>query len=260
MDAVQESNSQLVQAWRLFSKSSPGRDFHDRPGLRFAWGEVPNVAYNAIILAEPLTSPEEFNRLAVHAIEYMRTKSFTGVFMVCDNWAPQSAQMPPLLKPAWKMTGMATEILSAPVGPLTTLDLRRVADRQTLIDLYDINSAGYGTAPELGRASTGPVEDWNENTFGYVAYQAGQPVACAATFPLDNRLYVGLVATVPHAQRRGYAEAVMRHSIEQARRTTGLSRIILHASDAGFPLYSRMGFRATSKFSVYYDALTSVVE
>ena len=155
---------------------------------------------------------------------------------------------------------MATDKLLDPVRPPVTLDIRRVADQKTLLDLYDINSAGYDIAPELGRASTGPVEDWDPKTFGYIGYDGGTPVVCAVTIPLDGRLYVEMVATIPAAQRRGYGETIMRHSIEQAARATGLTRIVLHASDEGYPIYLQMGFRATSKFSVYFDAVTSVVE
>jgi len=169
--------------------------------------------------------------------------------MVCDDWIPPDARIP--LPPAWKMTGMVADELRPPVRSLPKLDLRRVRDQKTLVDIYDINSAGYDVPPELGRASTGPVEDWDDNTFGYVAYESDQPVACAATFPIDNRLYVGMVATMPHAQRRGYAEMVLRHSLEKAGTATGLRRTVLHASDAGYPIYLRMGYRATSRFSVY---------
>jgi len=257
VDTLAEANSQLIQAWRLFSKSFPDRDLGDLPGLQLAWGEVPYFAYNAITLSEPVASQQDWDDRTARAIEYMSRKRFRGILMVCDDWIPAGVQCGEGLKLAWKMTGMVADELLAPVRTLATLDIRRVADQRTLIDLYDINSAGYDIRPELGRASTGPVEDWDHNTFGYVGYERDQPLACTATFPLDQRLYVGMVATVPRAQRRGYAESVMRHSLEQAARATGLSRTVLHASDAGFPIYLRMGYRATSKFTVYMPEFPS---
>jgi len=251
VDTLAEANSQLIQAWRLFSKSFPDRDLGDLPGLHLAWGEVPYFAYNAITLREPVASQQDWDDRAARAIEYMKRKRYRGILMVCDDWIPAGVRCGVGLKVAWKMTGMVTDELFPPVRPLATLDIRRVADQKTLIDLYDINSAGYDIRPELGRASTGPVEDWDDKTFGYVGYRGDQPMACTATFPIDERLYVGMVATVPRAQRRGYAEAVMRHSLKQAARATGLSRTVLHASDAGFPIYLRIGYRVTSKFTVY---------
>ena len=49
-------------------------------------------------------------------------------------------------------------------------------------------------------------------------------------------------------QGRGYAEAVMRRAIEAGRQLTGLTRVSLHASDAGRPLYASMGFQASAGF------------
>jgi ribosomal protein S18 acetylase RimI-like enzyme len=246
---IEEANSQLVQAWRLFSRSHPERDLGELAGLKLAWGEVPYFAYNAIIMDGQVASQEEVDRRVGLAQEYMSSRKYRGVLMVCDDWMPAGAKLQ--LDLAWKMTGMVTEELLPPVRSLPELDMRRVADEKTLLDIYDINCAGYYVAPELGRASTGPVTDWDENTFGYVAYRDDEPVACAATFPVDNRLYVGMVATMPQARRRGYAETVLRHSLEQAARATGLRRTVLHASNEGFPIYLRMGYRETSRFSVY---------
>jgi len=248
---LEEANSQLVKAWRLLSKSAPERDHGELPGLKLAWGEVPYYAYNAIIVDGPVASQDELDRRVVVAAEYMNDRKYKGILMVCDDWIPPDARIQ--LPLAWKMTGMVAGELLPPVRGLPKLDLRPVKDKKTLIDIYDLNCTGYGVALQLGRASTGPLEDWDDNTFGYVAYEDDQPVACAATFPIDNRLYAAMVATMPHAQRRGYAEAVLRHSLKEAGRATGLRRTVLHASDAGFPIYLRMGYRATSKFSVYME-------
>jgi predicted acetyltransferase len=79
----------------------------------------------------------------------------------------------------------------------------------------------------------------------------GKPVASSATFNVDGRMYVGLVATLPEMQRRGYAEAVMRKSLEECAKETGQTRTILHATDAGRPVYLRMGYHDTSKFVAY---------
>jgi ribosomal protein S18 acetylase RimI-like enzyme len=69
--------------------------------------------------------------------------------------------------------------------------------------------------------------------------------------PLNGALHVMCVATMPAHQRRGYAEAVMRHSLAQASRATGLTRTTLHATEAGKPAYQRMGYRETATFTGY---------
>jgi predicted GNAT family N-acyltransferase len=79
----------------------------------------------------------------------------------------------------------------------------------------------------------------------------GAPAAGAFATPLEDALYVGWVATAKGHRGRGLAELVMRTSLEAAHRATGLDRTVLHATEAGFPVYVRMGYRAVVGFPVY---------
>jgi GNAT superfamily N-acetyltransferase len=88
---------------------------------------------------------------------------------------------------------------------------------------------------------------WREDSFGYVGYARGQAVTSAGTFPVAGTIYVAFVATLPEAHGKGYAEAVMRHAIDRGRQGMGLTRMTLHASDMGRPLYQSMGFEAGSQ-------------
>lgn len=59
----------------------------------------------------------------------------------------------------------------------------------------------------------------------------------------------GLIVNVfvePEWRRRGIAEALMRAVIADAREN-GLANLVLHASDAGRPLYERLGFATTNE-------------
>jgi GNAT superfamily N-acetyltransferase len=59
------------------------------------------------------------------------------------------------------------------------------------------------------------------------------------------------VATRPEAQKRGYAEAVVRFALQRAHEATGLTRTTLHATDAGRPVYKRVGYYDTAKIMAY---------
>ena len=87
--------------------------------------------------------------------------------------------------------------------------------------------------------------------FGFVADENGRPVSGAATFAVEDWLYLHMVATAPDVQRRGYAETLVSHSLGEAMRATGVRKVVLHASAAGMPLYQRMGFRPTTRFRGY---------
>jgi len=66
-----------------------------------------------------------------------------------------------------------------------------------------------------------------------------------------NSLRVGWVATSKAHRRLGLAELVIRSSLEDARKTTGLERTILRATSEGLPVYTRMGYRPVVKFPFY---------
>ena len=55
----------------------------------------------------------------------------------------------------------------------------------------------------------------------------------------------------PSYRRLGYGEATMRAALAEMQRRTGLDRIVLQSTEAGYALYRRMGFRDATRFSVY---------
>jgi predicted GNAT family acetyltransferase len=61
------------------------------------------------------------------------------------------------------------------------------------------------------------------------------------------------VATAPDHQRRGYADAAMRQALTHAREAHGAAPTMLHATDAGKPVYERMGYRSISTHLLYLD-------
>jgi hypothetical protein len=70
-----------------------------------------------------------------------------------------------------------------------------------------------------------------------------------------------LVFTIPghrrknaDTQRKGYGEATVRCALHAAYEATGLKRTSLHATDAGFPIYQRVGYHYVTGFRVYKPA------
>jgi ribosomal protein S18 acetylase RimI-like enzyme len=86
------------------------------------------------------------------------------------------------------------------------------------------------------------------STLGYVE---NQPVSTATTFLINDEFYLGWVATLPNYRNQGYAEAVIRHSLEQAAQRYGKKRTVLHATFVGFPVYQRIGYQPTAYFRTY---------
>ena len=83
---------------------------------------------------------------------------------------------------------------------------------------------------------------WEPPLVGYVGYAGDEPVTTTVVIPFDGMAYVAWVATSPDHRRRGYAQAIMRYALSNARAVLGTQRTHLHATDAGSPVYRKMGY------------------
>ena len=81
----------------------------------------------------------------------------------------------------------------------------------------------------------------------------GKPACCAAVMMVDDYRYVALVATDPEQQRRGYADAAMRRALEVAAQVHGDRPTVLHATEAGRPIYQRMGYTKIATHTVFME-------
>jgi GNAT superfamily N-acetyltransferase len=155
------------------------------------------------------------------------------------------------LTQASTVVGMVTEQLASPARPLPEVETRRIDDERGRLALADLNAAAYDVAAEWVREAVAGEALWHTPLYGYVAYVDGAPVSTAFAVPLHGVLYVGFVATASAYRRRGLAELVMRRSLEDATRVTGITRTALHATADGYPVYIRMGYRPVDAFWLF---------
>jgi len=72
----------------------------------------------------------------------------------------------------------------------------------------------------------------------------GRPIVEVAPVPLVVNVY-----TERECRGQGVARALMRVVMKWAAATLGSDRVVLHASDAGRPLYTSLGFGPTNEMS-----------
>ena len=91
-----------------------------------------------------------------------------------------------------------------------------------------------------------------EDADGHVVAGGGVVTADWPGFPgepLARRAWILNMYTEPHARRRGLARLLVRTMIEWCR-AVGLRSVWLHASDAGRPVYSSLGFQPTNEMNL----------
>lgn len=219
-------------------------------GATIAWAGVAMPLFNHAILDTPVTDLTDFDRRLALVLEFAEARKRAPVISMFHEWLPHhlAGSLAGILEPrGWRKEmnafGMVMETLPALVT-IPGLEIRRIQDAATARMSADINAAAYGVPAEWEREVFDHQDVWHGSVYGYVGLMDGEHVSTALAILLDGRLYVACVATMPEHQRRGYADAVIRHALAEAASETGVTRSILHASDAGLSVYQRMGYRA----------------
>jgi GNAT superfamily N-acetyltransferase len=250
-----ESLHQFISVWKMIGRPFPRVDQTDRPGVAITWPDTRFPFHNALFLTEELTDAQVLQDRVQQAAAYLRARRNSGWFVVClDNVSGAAKKSLPAilaeakLAPAIPMTGMAGDILplKAPGDP--ALRFERILDDTTIQDFAQLNCISYDVPIEASQSLVKEHTLWHEHAYGFVAYKGDEPVSTATAIVNEGCLFLFLVATMPAERRQGYAEAVVRHALQTGHEATGIRRTVLHATDAGYPVYLRLGYHPTVKF------------
>jgi GNAT superfamily N-acetyltransferase len=254
MTPLEESNQQYRLLMELVAGSFPnGENQELTRGMNAAFGRAPVAFMNQCLLTQPAADLADLRTRIEAAIQYAGGIGMPWLMGLCHEWMPEGAAE--LVKqcgfsPAMELVGMAADELLPPRRELPGLDYERARGQAGADAIAAINQAAYGMPDEMAAMMSIPPL-WEDDNCGMIGSAGGVQVTCSATFALAGCLYVGWVATLPGHQRRGYAEAVMRHSLNEAAAATGLKRTVLHASPAGTAIYEAMGYRRVCNFTAY---------
>jgi GNAT superfamily N-acetyltransferase len=260
IDEVSESLDQWVKFCSTGPNPACGGEIIREPGLIITCCRTSWPMGNIAIFTDPVESVADLARRAETVHECLTAQGCSGVFFVADSLIQSlQSQTPGVFArygyaPILTVMGMAADALVAPVRPLPVLRYCTVSDSASRRTVAELNAMAYEVPLEWGHDYGERTDVWSHGAVGIIGYLHDRPAACAVTVPLDGRLYMALVATAHEFRRLGCAEAVMRRSLEDAAKSTGHTRTILHASPMGRPLYSQMGYHDTVPFTVYAHA------
>jgi GNAT superfamily N-acetyltransferase len=256
MTPAEESVLVLLEAWKLMIGRLADPKITHSDGVASMFGNVPLPFFNMSAFDRPVVDEADLRGLLALTRGRARTCQYDSMVGLCEAWLPEDwARIVEQegFALALNLTWMTGNQLLPPRRALPDLVIRRVADEAAARDLSSINATAYGLPLEWFDCICN-LRLWHADSRGYVGYAGGRAVTCAAVFPVAGTMYVGMVATLPEAQGKGYADAVMRYAIEQGRSLMGPLRITLHASDAGEPVYRAMGFEAGGRLPLLVPA------
>jgi GNAT superfamily N-acetyltransferase len=257
---AEESNRLFQHAWTYFARQLPRGGTTRLPGLLLANGRSPLPFMNAAMVTSPLADEAELRGHIERAGRHFQADGVHWILVISNDLVPDAlrGRLTEICADAgmaymMPMYGMATDRLVPPVRPLPEIDLQVVDEETRRTAVGDLNAAGYAIPAEICHPVTNVPELWKD-MIGVVGQVDGVPVATASVATIDDIAYVALVATAPEQQRKGYAETVMRHALAQAREAWGPQRTVLHATAAGRPVYTRMGYADTVGFESFTGA------
>jgi GNAT superfamily N-acetyltransferase len=256
-DPIDLSIQQFVEAWRLMCAPGPRCATLTGDGFTSIFSGLPIAFFNvAVVTARGVSD----RALEAHGRAACRWAADQGVpwllMLTTEALEPGTDAAATLdrcgLSPIMTLTGMFAQHVSPLARVPDGLDLTVPQDDESCASLVDVNGLAYGMDLEAAKILVGKRSFWNGHA-PVLGLVANRPAACAGVLMIDGKRYVALVATDPAQQRRGFAEAAMRRALDVAAQTHGDQDTVLHATDAGRPIYQRMGYQAIASHPLFIE-------
>lgn len=143
-----------------------------------------------------------------------------------------------------------------PPASLPGFAIQQVTNESGLQDHRRMVTEGFGADASIAEAMLGVGILQHGECSVYVGYLDGEPVASGFGWRTGRTIGVYNIATIPAARRRGFGEAMTARVIADGE-AAGCDVAALQASAMGRPIYERMGFRSSVRYTGYVDASES---
>jgi GNAT superfamily N-acetyltransferase len=248
---------QFRDAWRLLCGACPGYLAEGNGDVEYIFSGVPIPFFNVAVLTAGNISHDALQGHGRRASAWAADKAVPWMFLVTHEALSPGVDATSALDacglvPMLPMTGMRTQRVAPATRPAPGFQLEEPGDDSGCAAVIDVNGAAYGVDLEACKPTFGKRTFWTDHVAA-LGRVNGAPVASAAVFMVDGHRYVALVATTPDQQRHGYAEAAMRHALDVAAARHGDTPTMLHATDAGRPIYARMGYEPIARHTAFID-------
>jgi GNAT superfamily N-acetyltransferase len=256
-DPVSLSLDQFAGAWRVLCAGASGYREERGDGVDYVFSGLDIAFFNLALMTAHGISPEALTTLANGACAWAAEKDVPWMLVVTHERLDAGADAAAVLHgselaPMMTLTGMVATQLSPSTRRAEGLELTVPQDSAGYAAIGDINGAAYDMPLDASKPLLGRPAFWKDH-FTVVGLVDGAPAATASVLMVDGMRYVALVATQPGHQRKGFADAAMRGVLENASRVYGERTTVLHATDAGLPVYTRMGYETISTHTLFME-------
>jgi GNAT superfamily N-acetyltransferase len=257
MDPFDLTTTQLVGAWRTMCAASPGYQHNSVGGVEYVFSGLPIAFFNVAIVTGRGVTAEALADAGRRACAWAAPHHTPWMFIVTHEGLDAGVDATKSLDtaglaPMMPLTGMLAREVAPPASLPRGLQIEVPQDDDRCAEVLNVNALAYGMDLEAGQSLMAKRSYWT-NHVAVLGSVDGKAVCSTAVLMVDGYRYVALVATDPAYQRRGYAEAVMRHALQVAEDVHGPHPTVLHATEAGRPVYERMGYETIARHTVFLE-------
>lgn len=256
-DSVELSIRHFIDAWRLMCDRSAGHAEEAAAGVHYVFSGIPIPFFNVALVTDTNVSTETLSAAGQRACDWASKRGVPWLFVVTNETLATGTDAAAALDacgmvPLMPLTGMIAQSVAPPTNVPAELQLMRPQDDGRCSAVVDVNGLAYGMDLDAAKEILGKQAFWSGH-FPALGLADGTPACAAAVMMVDGYRYVALVATDPARQRRGYGELVMRHALSLSAAAHGDVPSTLHATEAGRPIYERMGYVPIAAHTVFIE-------
>jgi GNAT superfamily N-acetyltransferase len=245
----------LRSAMRFFGRATGRGEIQTLDRAECVYSGLDYGVFNIAFLTQALASNRELAAILDECRNYYLRRRVRWSFWLCEDLLPPASRRASrdlftaiAMRPISQAPAMVAGDLAPPLRSLPEIDCRPVRDSATRSAFVALTSECFDIPPPVSRAVYEPELAWNGDYRGFVGFLRGHPVSMVAVVRTEGALGVYSLGTSPEFRRRGCAEALLRSAL--AARLPG-ELLVLESTEAGYPLYRRMGFHDIAKFTVY---------
>lgn len=248
----------LRAALQFFGRASAKGQIAERDGLILIDSGVDYSVFNIALFTEPVENRFELDLRLGLAAEWYNARRTRWSLWVCDHFISGRAALEWTdlmhrhhLHPLTQAPGMIAERLTPLSRHLPSMEYKIVDDAPSRLDFAHLTTLNFDIPFATARAIYEPEDAWKHDYVGYVGYLNRRAICTVALVITDEAVGVYSLGTLAEFRQKGYAEALLRQVLQDAKRVSGIERTVLQATRAGHEMYRRLGYQDVTRFSVY---------
>lgn len=251
MDVLAGADRNMLELWAGVAAKTGG-DRRDLDGLTLVATGVPIAFFNPAFVTVP---PADAAGLIDDAREFYAERKLPFALYFRDDVAPGMAETcaGAGMVEHWRPPLMVLDPIPPTDRPVPDGLAIETVDAAGAGEYLETLLAGFGVPPGLIDPSLGRALVETPGLTGLLGRVDGAPVATSALFVTGPTAGVYNVATLADHRGRGFGEALTA-AAARAGAEQGATHAILQASEAGEPIYRRMGYATPDRYRQFEPA------